>query len=114
MNTEPHGSVTMSPNALISLIGRSINDVDGVARMAAVPPSRVGKLLTGSHTRDGILVHVDDAVSIDVYVIARNDISLLQLGEQIQVAVGSAIEDMAGMNVREVNVYIQDVEAARG
>ncbi len=104
----------MSPNALISLISRSISDVDGVARMGTVPPSHVGKLLTGSHSRDGILVHVDDAVSIDVYLVARSDISLLQLGEQIQATIGSAIQDMAGMNVREVNVFVQDVEAAHG
>lgn len=104
----------MSPNALISLIRRSISDVEGVARMGVVPPSRVGKWLTGSHTRDGILVHVDDAVSIDVYLVAHNGISLLQLGEQIQATVGSAIQDLAGMDVREVNVFVQDVEAAHG
>lgn len=104
----------MSPNALITIIGRALQDVPGVARMGTVPPSRVGKLLTGSHTRDGILVHVDDAVSVDVYLVAQNNISLLQLGEHVQATIGSAMQDMAGMDVREVNVYIQDVEAARG
>jgi uncharacterized alkaline shock family protein YloU len=104
----------MSPTALISIIGRSLRDVEGVARMGTVPPSRVGKLLTGSHTRDGILVHVDDAVSVDVYLVAQNNINLLQLGEQVQATIGSTMQHMAGMEVREVNVYIQDVEAVRG
>jgi uncharacterized alkaline shock family protein YloU len=104
----------MSPIALISMIGRAVRDVDGVARLGTVPPSSVGKLLTGSHTRDGILVHLNDAVSVDVYLVAQNDVNLLQLGEQVQATIGNVVKHMAGMDVREVNVYIQDVESVRG
>lgn len=104
----------MSPNALISIIGRSIRDIEGVVRTGTVPPSSVGKLFTGSHTRDGILLRVNDTVSIDVYLVARSDANLLQLGEQVQATVARAMKDMAGMDAREVNVYIQDVEATRG
>jgi uncharacterized alkaline shock family protein YloU len=111
---EQQGSVTLSPNALISIIGRAIRDIDGVARMGTVPPSRVPTLLIGSHTRDGILVRVNDTVSVDVYVVARNGANLLQLGEQVQETIGSALQHMAGMDVRDVNVYVQDVEAVRG
>jgi uncharacterized alkaline shock family protein YloU len=111
----PNGTVTMSPIALISMISRTAQDVQGVARMGTVPPSRVGQLLTGSHTRDGVLVRVaDSAVSADAYVVAAGDTNLLDLGERVQSAVAHAIREMVGMDVREVNVYIQDVEAARG
>jgi uncharacterized alkaline shock family protein YloU len=113
---EQQGSVTLSPSALISIIGRSIRDIEGVARLGTVPPSRVGKLLTGSHTRDGILVRVTEAVGVDVdvYVVARTGANLLQLGEQVQATIGSALQNMAGMDVRDVNVYVQDVEVGRG
>ena len=111
---EQQGSVTLSPSALISIIGRSIRDIEGVARLGTVPPSRVGKLLTGSHTRDGILVRVNDEVDVDVYVVARTGANLLQLGEHVQATIGSALQHMAGMDVRDVNVYVQDVEAGRG
>jgi uncharacterized alkaline shock family protein YloU len=110
----PNGTVTMSPVALIGIIGRTAQDVQGVARMGTVPPSRVGQLLTGGQTREGVLVRVDGAVSADVYVIAHNDANLLDVGQQVQAAVAHAIREMVGMDVREVNVYIQDVEAVRG
>jgi uncharacterized alkaline shock family protein YloU len=111
----PNGTVTMSPIALISIISRTAQDVQGVARMGTVPPSRVGQLLTGSHTRDGVLVRVaEGAVSADVYVIAAIDTDLLDLGERVQGALAHAIREMIGMDVREVNVYIQDVEVGRG
>jgi uncharacterized alkaline shock family protein YloU len=111
---EQQGSVTLSPYALISIVGRAIRDIDGVAGMGTVPPSRVGTVLRGSHTRDGILVRVGDVVSVDVYLVARNGANLLQLGEQVQETIGSALQHMAGMNVGDVNVYVQDVEAGRG
>ena len=82
--------------------------------MGTVPPSRVGQLLTGSQTREGVLVRVEGAVSADIYVVAQDDARLLDVGEQVQAAVGHAIREMVGMDVREINVYIQDVEAARG
>jgi uncharacterized alkaline shock family protein YloU len=104
-----NGTVTMSPVALISIISRTARDVEGVARLGIVPPSRVGKLLTGSHTRDGVLMRVNESVTVDIYLVAKSNINLLQLGEQVQAAVADAMREMANMDVREVNVYIQDV-----
>jgi len=104
----------MSPVALIGIISRTAQDVQGVARMGTVPPSRVGQLLKGSQTRDGVLVRVDGAVSTDVYLVVHGDSNLLDLGERVQGAVAHAIREMIGMDVHEVNVYIQDVEVVRG
>lgn len=104
----------MSPMALIGIIRRTALDSEGVARLGAIPPSRVGQLFKGSHTREGVLVHVDEAVSADVYVIARSDAQLLDVGQRVQAAVDHAIREMVGMDVREVNVYIQDVETPHG
>lgn len=104
----------MSPLALIGMISRTAQDVQGVVRMGTVPPSRVGQLITGSQTRDGVLVRVAGAVSADLYLVAQSDANLLDLGERVQEAIGHAIRDMVGMEVREVNVFIQDVEAAHG
>lgn len=110
----PNGTVTMSPIALIGIISRTAQDVQGVVRMGTVPPSRVGQLFTGSQTRDGVLVRVEGAVSADVYLVAQSDANLLDVGQRVQEAIAHAIREMVGMDVREVNVYIQDVEAEHG
>jgi uncharacterized alkaline shock family protein YloU len=81
--------------------------------MGVIPPRRVGELLTGSQTRDGVLVRVADTVSADLYLVAQHDVNLLDLGTEVQAAVANAIREMVGMPVHEVNVYIQDVEAER-
>lgn len=110
----PTGTVTMSPIALISIIHRTALAVPGVARMGTIPASRVGQLLAGGQTSDGVIVRVNGAVSTDVFVIAQSDAQLLAVGQQVQAAVAYAIREMVGMDVREVNVYIQDVESGRG
>jgi uncharacterized alkaline shock family protein YloU len=81
--------------------------------MGTVPSRRVGQFLTGGQTRDGVLVRVNEAVSVDLYLVAQPDVNLLDLGTEVQAAVANAIREMVGMPVHEVNVYIQDVEAER-
>ncbi len=111
---QAHGTVTIAPHALTSIISRTALEVPGIARMGTIPPRRVGQFLTGSQTRDGVLVRVDEAVSVDLYLVAQPDVNLLDLGTEVQAAVANAIREMVGMPVHEVNVYIQDVEAVRG
>jgi uncharacterized alkaline shock family protein YloU len=44
-----------------------------------------------------------------LYIVVEQDANLLQRGGRIQTAVTRAIEEMVGMEVREVNVHIEDV-----
>ncbi len=111
--TRPDGTVTIAPHALTSIISRTALEIPGVARMAAVPPRRVGQVLTGSQTRDGVIVRVGETVSADLFLVAQHDVNLLDLGTEVQAAVANAIREMVGMPVHEVNVYIQDVETER-
>ena len=48
-------------------------------------------------------------VSTDLYIVVASGIDIVETGIAIQKEVASAIEEMVGMQVREVNVYIQDV-----
>jgi len=54
------------------------------------------------------------AVSVDCYLIAQLDTNLLELGMATQATVAAVVQELAGMTVHEVNVYIQDVEATSG
>jgi uncharacterized alkaline shock family protein YloU len=112
--TQPHGSVTIAPQALTSIISRTALEIPGVARMGTIPPRRVGELLTGGQSRDGVLVRVSTTVSAELFLVAHHDVNLLDLGTEVQAAVANALREMVGMPVHEINVYIQDVEAERG
>ena len=107
------GSVTVAPNVLVRLVNLAIREVPGVARLGGVPYARAG--LRGGKNSAGVVAQIAaDGVSVDCYLIAQIGTNLLELGIAVQATVAAVIQELAGMSVREVNVYIQDVEAGSG
>jgi uncharacterized alkaline shock family protein YloU len=88
----------------------AIREVPGVARSG-------GSRRAGLRDKGGLRVVAQagsEGVSVDCYLIALADTNLLELGVTVQATVAAVLQDLAGMTVREVNVYIQDVEASSG
>ncbi|MFL5802841.1 MAG: Asp23/Gls24 family envelope stress response protein [Roseiflexaceae bacterium] len=107
------GSVIVAPNVLVRLVSLAIREVPGVARLGGVPYARAG--LRGGKSGAGVVAQIAaDGVSVDCYLIAEAGTNLLELGIAVQATVAAVIQELAGMSVREVNVYIQDVEAGSG
>jgi uncharacterized alkaline shock family protein YloU len=48
-------------------------------------------------------------VRVKLYVVAEPRINMLSVGRQIQAEVTRAIQDMVGMEVKSVDVYIEDI-----
>jgi len=71
----------------------------------------VNRFLGNAQVGEGVRVHVhdDSQVSVDLFVVVDHDVNMLQLGRRVQTEISRAIEEMLGMEVREVNVHIEDV-----
>lgn len=110
---ETSGNVTVAPSVLVRLLSLAIREVPGVAQLGIPPRGRLS--LRGSVTGAGVAAKIGaDGVSVDCYVIAQSNTNLLELGSATQATAAAVIQELAGMPVREVNVYIQDVEASSG
>jgi uncharacterized alkaline shock family protein YloU len=71
----------------------------------------VERVLSRSGRGGGVdLCIKDNAVTVDLYVVAESEANLLRLGQTLQSEVSRAIQDMVGMEVSAVNVHIQDVD----
>ena len=108
--TTAAGSVVVAPNVLVRLVSLAIREVPGVAREG-------GARRAGLRPKSGLRVVTRvgvEGVSADCYLVAQADTNLLELGVAVQATVAAVIQELAGMTVREVNVYIQDVEAGSG
>ena len=103
------GRVTIAPNVLVTIVQKTATAAAGVDRLSDNVPGV--KRFLGLETADrGVQVGVmERKVSVDVYLVARRGIDLLQMGRDLQLQVTRAIEDIVGMSVREVNVHIEDV-----
>lgn len=107
------GSVCISPHVLATIARLTTLSVPGVVRMSHDLPSGVDRLFKGKGASDGVRIQVvDDAVSVDLAIVARRDVNLYELGREIQSRVSRAIKDMVGMPVLAVNVHVADVEIA--
>lgn len=102
------GVVRVARQVLLTIITNVTSEVPGVVRLAqgdqrARWPGR-------NLPRNGITLTIqDNALSADVYIIVAPDANIVEVGSAIQDVVASAIEEMVGMDVLEVNVYIQDI-----
>jgi uncharacterized alkaline shock family protein YloU len=107
--SENTGRVTIAPNVLVTIVQKATLSDPGVAQLSDNVPGV--KRFLGLHTSGrGVDVRVaDNCVTVNVYLTARRGVALLQLGRQLQSGIARAIEDIVGMEVREVNIHIEDV-----
>jgi uncharacterized alkaline shock family protein YloU len=108
--TEALGTVRIAPGVLATIAGLTALAVPGVARMSGDVVSGVSKLLGRPDALSGVKIQVkDDAVWVELHLVAEPETNLYQLSTQVQREVAQAIDKMVGMPVRQVDVYIEDV-----
>ena len=109
MVTEPLGVVRVARQVLITIVVNAALQIPGVVRIAQ-NKDQWSRLLGRELPRQGVALSIkDNTVSTDLYIVVASGIDIVETGTAIQEEVASAIEEMVGMQVREVNVYIQDV-----
>lgn len=114
MDEKTLGSVRISPQVLATIARLTALSVPGVLRMHRDLSSGVDRLLRVRGGIEGVQVNVvDDAVTVDLCIVAAADVNLYSLGRQIQGQVSRAISEMVGMPVLSVNVRIGDVADAQ-
>lgn len=111
----PPGAVTIAPGVLTTIVRMTALANPGVLRLAPrMPPSLPRRRSKGAQA-EGLRVEIsDDAVSVDIHVIADPSASLSDLGKDLQTQIARALEHMVGMEVRSVNVFIDEIEFEAG
>ena len=105
---ESLGQVDISSTAVATIANQAINQSYGVVGMASKNVvDGIARLLTRD-SRRGIEVTVeDDEIVIDVYVIIEHGMRIRAVAESIQHTVKFHVENVLGLPVRAVNVYVQ-------
>lgn len=109
---ENSGLIMISPQVLTTIARQATLNVPGVVSMS--PGITFNRLLRRGKGREGVKVTVEEGtVSIDLFILVEPQVNMFRLGQEIQREVTRAIQDLVGMPVREVNVHIEDVIAAK-
>lgn len=109
------GTVKISPQVLATIARLTTLSVPGVLFMFRGLSSGVDRWLRGKGAADGVRIEVvDDAVAVNLSIVAAHDVNILELGREIQARVARAITDLVGMPVLHVNVHVEDVRRVVG
>jgi uncharacterized alkaline shock family protein YloU len=105
------GTVRISPHVLAAIARLTTLEVTGVVRMFSDLTGGVDRFLRGRSAQEGVRIDVvDDAVAVELYIVAAPNVNLYDVARQIQARVARAIINMVGMPVLAVNVHVEDVE----
>lgn len=109
MVVEPPGVIRVARQVLSTIVTNAALQTPGVVRMARVS-DQWSRLFGRELPKQGVSLTIkENTVSADLYIVVASGVNIVDVGSAVQEEVASAIEHMVGMQVREVNVYIQDV-----
>ncbi len=109
METQPKiGKITIAPDVLTTTARLTTLAIPGVARLTS--PLGMRRLLQ----QNGVEVKVTgENVWVTLHVVTEPDVNILGVGRQIQAEVTRVLQDMVGVQVQAVDVYIEDVAYPR-
>ena len=98
------GQVKIADEVVAIIVGLAINEVDGIY----ADERRKGKKNLGK----GIHIQIaDNLVICDIDFVIRYGVKIPEFTNQIQQKVKSAVENMTGLEVQEVNLHITGVRS---
>jgi uncharacterized alkaline shock family protein YloU len=109
------GTVTIAPEAIAQIVGRTAAECYGVVGMSlrapGPPRERVTRLLPKGKPRRGIVVrNQDGAVVLELYVVVEYGLNLSEVAGTVRSRVAYEVERLTGLRVASVDVHIQDVK----
>ena len=100
---EENGMIHIAEDVIAAIVADAVKDVEGVGAAS----QNVGEQLTGKKAVRSVRVEqVDDAVAVDVFLMARYGFAIPEVAQKVQEAVSNAVGGMTGIAVKEVNVHV--------
>jgi uncharacterized alkaline shock family protein YloU len=108
------GEVQIADEVVATIAGLAATEVEGVAAMSSnITNELVSKLGMKNLSKGVKIVVSSDSVSVDLSLTMEYGYSIPGTSRQVQEKVKSAIENMTGLTVSEVNVRISGVNIER-
>ena len=109
--TEDNG-IKISDDVVAVIAGVAVSEVQGVAGMAGGFAGGISEVFSGKkNLSKGIKVEVGEKeTKIDVNIIVEYGVRIPDVAFDIQNRVKTAVENMTGLTVVEVNVHVQGVK----
>ncbi len=107
------GNIKISEEVISIISSISAQEVEGIASLG-MPGGGLSEILSKKSPSKGVRVEiVDGEAVIDVHITIKFGTKIRELSLSIQEHVKNAVETMAGLTVRSVNVYVDSIEIVK-
>lgn len=111
--TSEQGSIRIADEVVSVIAGLAATEVEGVYGMSGGVVGGIAEVLGRKNLSKGVKVKVgEEETVIDLDIVIKYGTSIPQVAREIQEKVKSAVEEMTGLSVRQVNVNVQGVNLA--
>ena len=113
--SEESNEIKISDDVVAVIAGVAVAEVSGVAEMAGGFAGGISEVLSGKkNLAKGIKVETEEnKAKIDVNIIVEYGARIPDVAFEIQNRVKTAVENMTGLTVEEVNVHVQGVNTEK-
>jgi uncharacterized alkaline shock family protein YloU len=105
------GTVRVANEVVAWIAALAALEVPGVHAMYQAGGQHVDRILRrpAAHRGVRVVMQPDDTLQLDLHVVMEAGADLPQMGADVQRRVSRAIEKMLGLELAEVNVYVNEV-----
>lgn len=105
-----NGSVNISSDVISIVASLAAKEVDGVVKISTGITGEITEILGMKNLAKGVEVEIDENdVVINLAIGIKYGIKIKDVAFEVQSNVKEAVETMTGLNVKEVNINIQEV-----
>lgn len=107
---QQYGTIKIADEAVATIASMAAANVAGVAGMSGGMASGISEKLGKKNLSKGVKVDVEDnTVVIALYLFVEFGVKIPQLAHEIQNEVRNTVENMTGLQVKEVNIHVQGI-----
>lgn len=104
----PKTSINISEEVICTIAHEAVKELDGVFSLANLPV-KAGIFAGPGISRPVRLSFVSESAHLDVGVVIEMNCKIRDVAEQVQSVIKTTVQDMTGIAVSKVNVYVQSV-----
>lgn len=110
MKNKECGQVKISEDVISTIASLAACEIEGVSQMMGSFTGNLGEILGKKNFSKGVKVQVNEnQVDIDAYVHIEYGTIIPQISAKIQENIKYTVENMTGLKVNHVNVYVQGI-----
>ena len=111
INDFENGDVNISDNVIEIISTIATEEIEGISGLSGKITDEITEIFGKKNLKKGVDVKIEeDKVIVDLHVVVDFGVKIPDVSWNVQQEVKSSIEEMTGLDVKEVNIHVQGIK----